>query len=148
MDQIFATFGVEWKILVVQMVNFGVLLAIMWYILYRPLVGFIDKRRTDIIEGVAKAERAETMLYDAQSKKAGIITEATLKADEIITQARASGKTKEEILVKLAEEKASRLVAEARQKSEEMKRQTLAESEQEIAKMVVLGVEKMLRERA
>jgi F-type H+-transporting ATPase subunit b len=148
MSQIFSVFGVEWKILLVQIVNFAVLLGILWYLLYKPLTKLIEGRRAQIIEGVAKAERAENMLNEAGSKKAEIITQATLKAESIIAQARETGKSKEEVMTKLAQEKAARLLEEARARSEELKRQTLDESREEIAALVVLGIEKTLRDRA
>ena len=56
MSELFAAFGVYWKLLLVQAVNFGVLLAILSYVLYRPILRMIDARQKRIAEGVATAE--------------------------------------------------------------------------------------------
>ncbi len=145
MNQIFGVFGVDLKILIVQMVNFGVLFGILWYLLYKPLTKFIESRRTQIIEGVAKAERAEAMLADAGAKKASIMTAAALESEKMLVQARESAKTKEEVLVRMAQEKAERITAEAQLAAADAKRNALEESREELARMVVLGVEKTLR---
>ena len=45
MQQLFAAFGINWKLLLIQGINFSVLLAILSYFLYRPLMKVIDERR-------------------------------------------------------------------------------------------------------
>jgi F-type H+-transporting ATPase subunit b len=119
----------------------------LWYLLYRPLLSLIEKRRAQIIESVANAERAETALKDADAKKAEIMTQASREAEGIVTAARDSGKTREATIVQDAEEKAARIVTEANMKAEELQREALEKSKDDIAKLVVLGVEKTLREK-
>ncbi len=147
MQEILEVFGIDWKVLLVQVVNFLLLLIILRLVLYKPLIAFLEKRRTQIIEGVAQAERAEALLKDAGTKKASIITEATVEAEGIITAARDRAREKEMALMKEAEEKSARLLREATAIAEEEKRKTIRESEAEMARLIVLGAEKALRER-
>ncbi len=148
MEQILAVFGIDWRILIVQIINFSILLFVLWYLLYRPLVAMVENRRAQIIEGVAKAERADAALRDADAKKAELITKASLEAEELLKTARTASKQKEQSLVREAEEKAARIVSEATLKAKETEREALVKSKEEIAKLVVLGVEKTLREKA
>jgi F-type H+-transporting ATPase subunit b len=129
-------------------VNFSVLLGLLWYFLYTPLLTLIEKRRTQIIEGVANAERAEAALQDADAKKLEITTKATLDAEAVIQAARQAGKLKEEQIVVAATERQERIITEATLKGEEIKREALEESKEEIARLIVLGVEKTIRESA
>lgn len=145
MEQILGVFGIDVKILIVQIINFALLLGILWYLLYKPLTKFIEGRRAQIIEGVAKAERAEAELRDANAKKSSILTQAAIESEKMIATAREAAKNKEEILVKMAQEKAERLVREAELQAQEERLRQIEESREEIAKMVVLGVEKTLR---
>ncbi len=145
MEQILETFGIKWEVLTVQIVNFAVLLGLLWYFLYRPLLSLIEKRRTQIIESVANAEKAELSLRDADAKRAEVLAHAGMEAETILTQARTSAKAKEESLVALAEEKASRLVREAEIRAESLKQHAVEESREEIARMVVLGAQKLMR---
>jgi F-type H+-transporting ATPase subunit b len=145
MDQIIETFGIDWKILAMQVVNFGILLSVLWYILYRPITNLIESRRAQIIEGVANAERAETALRDSDAKKTDILAKASLEAEAIMTQARESAKKKEATILKEAEEKYQRALVEATLKGEEIERVALEKSKDEIARLIVLGVEKTLK---
>jgi F-type H+-transporting ATPase subunit b len=88
MDQIITIFHVDWKILLVQIINFSLLMGVLWYVLYKPVTGLIESRRAQIIKGVADAERAEVALRDADAKKGEIITGAMLEAERLVTAAR------------------------------------------------------------
>jgi len=148
MEQLIDTFGIDWKILLVQMANFAILMGILWYLLYRPLVNLIESRRAQIIKGVADAERAGVALRDADSKKADIIAQASLEAEKIVASAREAGKAKEAALLHEGQSKYERLLVEATMKGEEIKRGALEESKEEIARLIVLGVEKTLKSSA
>ena len=38
MNELFAAFGIDWKLLLAQGVNFGIVLVALWYFLYRPVM--------------------------------------------------------------------------------------------------------------
>lgn len=147
MEQLIHTFGMDWKILIAQLLNFAILLGALWYFLYNPLVSLIESRRTKIIQGVADAERAEAMLKDAGAKKSDIIAAASIEAEQIVSHAREAGKKREADFVKEGQQKYERLLEEANLKGEEIKREALEKSREEIAKLIILGVEKTLREQ-
>lgn len=146
MQQIIGVFGIDWHVLIVQIINFTILLSVLWYFLYTPLITLIENRRAQIIKGVADAERAEVALKDADAKRAEILASASIEAQGIVTGARASGKAREVEIIEAAQEKYERMITEAAQKSAELEREALIRSKQEIAKLVVLGVEKTLKE--
>ncbi len=145
MEQILDVFAIDWKILIVQMVNFSVLLGVLWYLLYKPLMSLIEKRRAQIIEGVANAERAEAALRDADAKKAEVMTRAALDAEALVAAARDAAKVKEGELLAEAQVKYERMLRETELKGEEIKREALAKSKDDIAKLIVLGIERTQR---
>ncbi len=145
MEQIIDTFGIDWKILLVQIINFSILLSILWYFLYRPLMNLIESRREQIIKGVADAERAENALRDADSKKSEILSQASIESEKILSSARESGKKKESEMLKEGQEKYERIIMEANMKADEIKREALEKSKEEIARMIILATEKVIR---
>jgi len=58
MSDLFAAFGVNWKLLLVQAVNFGLLLSALTYFLYKPVLRMIDERREKVAEGVRTTQAA------------------------------------------------------------------------------------------
>ena len=145
MGEIFDVFGLDLRILTLQAINFGLVLLVLWYFLYKPLTAMIEKRRKDTIEAVANAERAANDVKEADTKRKEILTEANLEAEKIVMSARQNGKEKEAQIISDAQERGEKMLADAKQQGEESKRQYIAQSKEEIAKLIVLGVEKTLK---
>lgn len=144
MSEIFTTFGVEWRILLVQGVNFAILLAGLTYFLYTPLSRMLEERRQRVIQGVADAEEAERIRKEVEESRAGKLAEAGREADTLLAQARAAAGEEERGIVSRAEAAAASLLKEAEAQAAEEKARALAESKEEVAKLIVLGMEKAL----
>ncbi|MBI4094023.1 F0F1 ATP synthase subunit B [Candidatus Kaiserbacteria bacterium] len=147
MSELFAAFGINWKLLLVQAFNFGLLLFVLWYFLYEPVLKLIDDRRKKIAEGVQNAEAAARRLAEAKSKGEGIIGSASREAEGMVAAARGRAEEKADEIVKAAEARAASALHDAAARAEEAKRQALKESEREIARAAMLAAEKILREK-
>ena len=88
MSELFATFGVNWKLLLAQAVNFGLLLTVLTYFLYKPVLKIIDERREKVAEGVRKAEAATRRLQEAKTEGEGMVGEAARQAEGTVAEAR------------------------------------------------------------
>lgn len=148
MGEIINTFGIDVRLLLVQMFNFGLLLLILWYFLYRPVIKMLEDRNEKIEKGVKASEKAEERLDEINDEKDSIITMATTEAGGIVEKARVHAKEKEEEILKVAAERSERVLKDAELKAEEAKKRALEESKTEIARMAVLGAEKVLEERS
>jgi len=148
MNELFAAFGINWKLLLVQAINFGLVLLVMWRYLYQPILRIIDERQRKIAEGVRTAEAAEKKLEDANVKSDEIVGQADREAESILASARAQALEKRSELLKEAGARAENILADATARAEEAKRQALLESEREIARAAILAAEKLLKERA
>ena len=148
MSELFAAFGINWKLLLVQAFNFALLLTVLWYFLYTPILKLIDDRRKKIAEGVQQAEAATRRLEEAKTEGEGIVGTASREAEGLIAAARSRADEKASEILKTAETQAERALADARAKAEEAKRLALKESERDIARAAMLAAEKILQEKA
>lgn len=144
MDQLFATFGIDWRLLLIQAVNFGVLLSALTYFLYKPLMKTIDERRTKIAQGVEAAEAADQRLAAAKAESDEIVGQGAREAESLVAAARTRADEKGAEIVKASEAKAEAVLRDAQARAEESKRLALQESEKEIAKAALLAAEKIL----
>lgn len=145
MDQIIAVFGVNWKLLLIQGVNFGLLLALLYKFLYKPVLHMVDTRRAKIENAIKDSERMESELGQAEAEKARIIREATHKGDELIDAAKKRAETEEHNIMKDAHRKAVHLLNEAERRTNREHEEMLQKAEREVARMAVLSAEKILR---
>src|SRR3989338_6227925 len=134
MSDLFAVFGVNWKLLLIQGLNFGVLLALLSYFLYKPMFAVITERQKKIEQGVTTAEAAAQKLKEAHGESKKIVGNAAREAEGLVATARTQ-----------AEEQGGGIVKAAAARAEEAKRQALHESEREIARAAMLAAEKVIR---
>lgn len=146
MSELFATFGINWKLLLIQAVNFGVLLTALTYFLYRPVMKMLDERRAKIAEGVQAAEAAGQRLADAKTEADSIVGDGARQAETLLSNARSSAEEKGASILKDAETRAAQVMKDAEARAAESQRQAMRESEREIAKAAMLAAEKILRD--
>lgn len=147
MGDLFAAFGLDWKLLLIQVVNFGLLLLILWRYLYTPVLKMIDERRGKIAESVQKAEAADRRLADADMEGKSIVAGAGKEATNLVAAGRARASEEGAEILKKTQEKAAQLLAEAAAQAEEAKRQAMQAGEKEIARAAMLAAEKILKEK-
>jgi len=147
MSELFAAFGINWQLLLVQAFNFGFLLFVLWYFLYTPILKLIDDRQKKIAEGVRTAEAAERTLADAKEESDGIVGDAAREAEGLVAAARVRADERGADIVKSAEARAAATLKEAQERAEEAQRLALKKSEQEIARAAMLAAEKILTEK-
>lgn len=145
MGAIFTTFGIDWHLLLIQAVNFGILLLGLWYFLYAPVAKMLEERRQKVAQGVRDAEASAHRLSEIEHSRGEILAKAGTEADEVLKKSRAAAQVKEKEIIAAGEATASNTVREAQAQAQELKSEAIEESKKEVAKMVVLGVEKMLQ---
>lgn len=147
MSELFEAFGLDWRLLVINLVNFGALLALLWYFLYGPLVRMLEERRERIAAGVRDADAARARLEQIEAARADALAQAGKEADDLLAQARSSAAAKERELVGAAESAAAALLRDAEAGAAELRSQAIVESKEEVAKLIVLGMERMMTKK-
>ncbi len=148
MEQLFGAFGIDWKLLIAQAINFGVLLAALTYLLYKPVLKTLDERKEKVAQGVRDAAEAEQKLAEADTHVQTRLRNAEGEAEGIVASARETAQGEKARILKEAEARAADVAADAEARAQEASAKALRESEQEIARLAVLAAEKVLREKA
>lgn len=145
MSALFAAFGIDWRLLIIQAVNFALLLGLLTYFLYRPILKVIDERRQMIADGVRTAEAASKRLEEAKLEGEGLVGAAAREAEGLLAEARTRAEERGSEIAKGAQTRAEAIIKEAAALAEESKRQALLESEREVARAAMLAAEKILK---
>lgn len=147
MDALLEAFGIDWKLLIAQAVNFGILFVALWLLLYKPVMKTLDERAQKIAQGVDDAERAAEKLAGADTEAAKIVGAADTKASEVLSSARESGTAEKTRIVKEAEARAESIAKDADARAKEAAAKVLRESEKEIARLAVLAAAKVVGDK-
>lgn len=147
MEEIIHAFGIDWHLIVIQMVNFGLLAVALWYFLYTPVLAILADREAKLKQGVEDAEAAGVARKSADAEKNTLIAHAHTEATEIVTRASAHAAEKAAQIAAEATAQAARALEDAKLSAEELRAKVRKESEAEVAQAAILAAEKILNER-
>jgi len=137
--------GINWKLFLSQAVNFFILLLVLTFFVYKPLIKVIKERSAKIKEGLDKAEEADVRLKEIDVIGKGKIQEAEQKGIEIIKATEVKAKALDKEILDKAEKKQKEINDLLRQsflkQQEEAKTKVLAEAGELIKKAIIKTVE-------
>src|SRR3989344_3259414 len=139
MEQIISVFGIDWKLILIQAVNFGLFFFGLHLFLYKPILAVVDARREKIERSIKNALRAEEDLGKAEAERIHILHEARLKGDELIEGAKKSALGEEHVIIKDAHRRAEYLLRDAERRIEREREEMVEKTERDVARMAVLA---------
>ena len=145
MMDILSSFGVDIRLLVIQMVNFAIVFVVLWKFLYIPLIEVIKKRQNEIEKGLKDAQKAKEELETIHKKEEEIISEARKKAQDIADNAKKSAELQAQEIVSDAKDKAESILDEASKIAKAEKDKALKQAKQDIAKAAILAASRILQ---
>ncbi len=151
MQQLFSQLGLDWRLLLSQVVNFALLLIVLRIFAYKPVLKILHDRRARIEEGLVKADEADRRLHEADAMKKQKIHEGETQALGILKKTEIDAKELEaKMLAEARRKEAEELAATEsmlRAKEEEsrrgMEKEAAAMVRMAIAKTVELSPEKI-----
>jgi F-type H+-transporting ATPase subunit b len=133
------------KSLIVQAINFLLLLLILWKLLYKPFVAKMEERSAAIKKSLEEAQAARAEAQRQREEHATKIQAAHAEAQAIRATALAEAAEEQRRLVEGARAEAGRLVESARAEMAQDLRRARQEPRQEVADISIAVAEKLIR---
>jgi F-type H+-transporting ATPase subunit b len=137
MGETLQSLGIYWPKLIAQIVNFGIVLFILWKFAYRPVLKILEERRQRVTEAMKNAEHAKAELAKADAARQEILNQANAQATKLIEEARAAAARVQEQETQKAIAAAKDIVDKARQATEVEHARMLADLRREVGRLVV-----------
>ena len=144
MNELIHNFGIDWKLLLAQAVNFFILLFLLKKFAYRPLLEIMKKRRLEIEQGLEFSEKARVELRNIGVAREVELKKARGEALAIISTAEDSGKQRKGEIVQEAQRKVEGVVADAKRLIEEEKAKMGEMVVKDARILIQQGLEKVL----
>lgn len=139
--------SIDPAIIITQMFNFIILLFILKFLLYKPLLKLMQDREKRINDGLENAERADQMLSESEQTRLNTIKAARVESLTILDSARKSAEENKLKLMHEAEAEAAK-VLETGHKVVEMERSKAAqELKVQAVNLIIQTAEKVLKEK-
>jgi len=115
---IFTTLGINWQLLIFQIIAFLILVWALGKFVYPWLMKSVDERQAKIEESVKAAEEAEKKAESAQEDIAELLKEARVEAKDIVTTAKNEAVAMVADAEEKAKKRAEKIVADAHEQLE------------------------------
>jgi F-type H+-transporting ATPase subunit b len=138
--------GINLPGLITQFVNFGILLAILWILLFKPLQRVLDERKRRIEEGLKASESAQEAAEDAKVGAEAEVQRGREEAQALVAQAQEIAQRVQAEAQEGAGREAEAIVERARLEIQQERDQAIAELRSEFADLAITAAERVLGE--
>jgi len=145
--ELFEKLGIDWRLLIAQLVNFAILFTALTFLLYKPLLAMLDKRRKKIADSLENAERISEELSRATSESERLISEARKEAGRLTSEALSQAETARAAAMEKTRNDVAAIVASGKaQLAAERDTMTL-EVRKAAAELIAAAMEKVIDEK-
>lgn len=126
-----------------HLLNFLILFAILYFLLYKPVKNFMAKREQTYRDMDDKARDNLKVSEEAKVQYETKISEAESEISQMKAKSRQEIEDKKGIQIKAAQDEAERIIREAKEEASREKDRILSEAQAEISEMVTDATEKL-----
>lgn len=146
MEEIVHALGIEWKHLLAQVINFGILTFVLFKLVYKPLLKVIDERIEKTKEADQKSSSIEEKLLEIKNLEKKTLDEARSTSKQILAQAENNAL----LLAKKLEDETNlqikKISEQEAKKLEEGRAQFFSDLKKETVGIVAVALEKAIKE--
>lgn len=144
MQEFVKQFGIDWRLLVSQGVNFLLVLIVLRLYVYKPVAKLLAERRRNVEEGIAKSQEANRRLQDVQEMAREKMRETEARAVVLLREVDARAKEREAILLDSSRKKGEVLLQEAGKSIEAERMKARVELDREARTLVRSAVARVV----
>lgn len=137
--------GIDYKILIIQIVNFLILFGVLSWLVYKPIVGLLESRRKKITDSLVLADKtkkeAEELAISNQEK----INKIKEEAKKIIDDSRISVELDAKKIREKAQDDARKIIENGKLETEADRQKMILSLKQELAELILLASDKLTK---
>ena len=144
MDSFISTFHIDWKILIAQSINFGIIFLLIYFFALKPIKKIMEERTKSIEGGLTDAKTNAILLANTKKEYEEVIMKARTEAHVIFQEGKKEAEAKKVEMLANAGKDVENIIANGKKVLESEKIKIIEEAKQEIVSLVVLATEKLL----
>ena len=136
--------GIHLPSLIIFLVNFGLLLALLSFFAYRPILRMMDQRSDRIRESLEAADRAREEAARSQQDTQAQINEARIEGQRLLEQAREVAERYRDDERERARQEAEAIIARAREDIRQERDAAIQEVRSHFADLAIVAAERVI----
>ena len=142
--ELLSKLGIDWKLLLAQVVNFGMLLGVLAAFVYRPLLDLLDARRERIAKAMEDAGRIEGQKKELEPIRITELQKIDQEAGAFLERAKEQAEKIKADILQVASKEAEGLLAKGKQQLEGERARVMGEVQMILTKVILEMTEKIL----
>jgi F-type H+-transporting ATPase subunit b len=142
-----AAFNLNIKLFVAQLINFAIVLFVLWKWVFIPVAKKLTERTERIEKAMADANSTEKEKQEFAVWKQQEMTKTRQEASSIVTAAQLDATKARDQIMQQTKEDQQKFVDQAKKQIEQEKNQQLASAKAEMANLITMATEKILRQK-
>jgi F-type H+-transporting ATPase subunit b len=144
--EILELFGVDWRLMIAQIINFAIVLFVLWRFAIKPLMKVMDERNKEISQGLDDAKQAAEKMEATEQEVKDKINQAKQETVQILEQAKQHADSHRQKNLAQTKEEVKVVIDKAKEQIEIEKQKMLADSKVEITELITKSLQKILSE--
>lgn len=136
--------GINLPALLAQIVNVVILLVVLYFVAYRPVMRMLDERSRRIKESMSQADAAREEAARTEEEIKKRLEAASKEGQKRIAQAVQAGEGIKEKARQSARQEAEALVTRARSEIQQERDEAIGELRKEVADLTIMAAEKVI----
>jgi F-type H+-transporting ATPase subunit b len=139
-----AGLGINVPILLAQIVNVVILLVVLYFVAYKPVMRMLDQRSRRIKDSMEQADAIKEQAARTEEEVKKQLAAAGKEGQKRITQAAQAGEEVREKAKQSARQEAEALIARARGEIQRERDEAISELRKEVADLTITAAEKVI----
>ena len=147
MESIISTFHIDWKIIIAQAVNFGVVFLVLYIFALKPLSKLMAERSERIAKGVDDAKTNSVLLEKTRQEYENALAQARVEANKIFQEGKREAEAKRVVMLEKAKKEVSATIENGKKMLEAEKTKMVGEAKNEIINLAMQATEKLMKSK-
>jgi F-type H+-transporting ATPase subunit b len=144
MESIISTFHIDIKTIIAQILNFGIVFAVLYLYAIKPLNKLMKERGEKIEKGLNDAKSNAEILNKTKAEYEEVLSKARKEADKIFQEGKKEAEAKKVLMLEKAKGEVAVMIENGKKNLENEKVKMVEEAKQEITSLSVKIAEKIL----
>lgn len=142
MKEFLHSFGVEWKILIAQVINFAILFFVLKRFVFKPVMRILERREQKIKTDKKAADETAQKFVEIAKTREEILRKTRAESQKIISDAETAAERLKDELKREAQREVEKIMAAGKKQIDDDRKKAEASLKKDIGGLVALAVEK------
>ena len=147
MSEFINTFHIDWKLMIAQLFNFGIVFLAFYLLAAKPLRKLMNERGEMISKGVDDAKINAEMLEKTKKEYEEVLAKARAEANKIFEVGKREAEVKKTSMMEDAKTEVAGMIENGKKNLQSEKIKMVEEAKKEIVSLAMLATEKLMNSK-